>query len=338
MEQYQFISGKLFDIKTNKEIDIHDFKRAIMLNSIKNQGYITRSGIIVPLLAKDVEEIMDNLSLMDTLGEWPELPLVTKAKELGPVPLNTKLTFPLTKKQLIIINRLLFHPEDEVLFITTGTGGTGKSTFLNLIKQLFDNDFSATSVGDLTNDFSTAEAVKHRLICSDELGKGDLDTKILKTLASKQYIFVNPKHKTGYTVKSQSALFWCCNNVPRIDCTDDGIMRRIVFYCRNKVIENPDPKLNKQKFTEEQLLTILRYSLNFEYEGNEWKKPFEKETHLILKKDNSVYICKNAITYEDYKTMSIQKGLRPFNEQNWAKIKDLFDEWELKDYEQCEGN
>ena len=37
----------------------------------------------------------------------------------------------------------------------------------------------------------------------------------------------------------------------------------------NKVIENPDTSLNKKEFSEDELLDILRYSLNFEYKGLE---------------------------------------------------------------------
>lgn len=335
-ENFQYISGKLFDIRTNREIKESDLKKFILDTVIKNQGYITKDGVIIPLLIKDIEDIMDNLLALNKDELWPELPLVTKAKELGPLPLDSKLTFPLTKKQLIIINRLLFHPEDEVIFITTGIGGTGKSTFLNLIKQLFDNDFSPTTLSDLSNDFSLAEAIKHRLICSDELAKGELDNKILKTLASKQPVFANPKHKTGYMVKTQSALFWCCNEAPKIDATDTGILRRIVFYCRNKVIENPDTSLNKKEFSEDDLLNIIRYSLNFD--NKDWKKPFERETHNIIMKDNNVYICKDARTYEEYRTLCIEKGLKPFSEPNWRKLSELFEEWMSGDNEKCEGN
>lgn len=337
-ENFQYISGKLFDIRTNKEIKESELKKFILNTVIKNQGYITKDGVIIPLLIKDIEDIMDNLLALNRNELWPELPLVTRARELGPIPLDSKLAFPLTKKQLIIINRMLFHPKDEALFITTGVGGSGKSTFLNLIKQLFDNDYSPATLSDLSNDFTLAEAIKHRLICSDELAQGELDNKNLKTLASKQSVFANPKHKTGYTVDTQSALFWCCNDAPKINATDTGILRRIVFYCRNKVIENPDTSLNKKEFSEDELLDILRYSLNFEYKGLEWKKPFDKESHYTVMKDNSVYICKDARTYEEYRTLCIEKGLKPFSEPNWRKLSELFEEWMSGDNEKCEGN
>ena len=311
LSELVMVSGKVFNIKTHKELNTNELNKWFVDHGIRN--------------ATDVKNAIDDFTLTNIDEDWPELDVVTKAKELGPITEKVELPFPLTKKQIVIINRLLFHPEDEVLFITTGVGQTGKSTFLNIICQLFDNDVARTSISDLSNEFSRAEAVKHRLIASDELAKGDLDNQILKTLASKQPMFVNPKHSTGYNVKTQSALFWCCNKAPRIDATDTGILRRIVFYCRNKVIENPDPSLNKKVYTEEELLLIARRALAFE--DDNWRELFDRETHLTIMKDNSVYICRQFATYSEYRDACNRKGLKAYSEPNWKEIRELFTEW-----------
>lgn len=337
IQSYQYISGKLFNIKTKEEIKESDFKKMLFSQALLNGGYVTPDGVVIPIALKEIDSIIDNMLILNEEADWPELPLVTKARELGPVPLSTKLPFPLAKKQFYIINRLLFHPEDEYLFITTGIGGSGKSTFLNLIKQLFNNDFSPATISDLGNEFTKAEAVKHRLICSDELAKGELNNDTLKTIASKQSIFANPKYKTGYMVKTQSALFWCCNHAPKIDATDTGILRRIIFYCKDTPIQNPDPKLNKRVFSQEELLLYLRMALNFE-DINYVDKYLIPETHATIMKDNSVYICWDARDYEQYRTMCVAKGLRPFSEPNWVTIRELFEEWMSGDNEKCEGN
>lgn len=310
-----YISGKYFN--NNEEIKNIDkyLSRAIC----NNLGYLCNDADL-----KEVKTLLINWS--EPEDRWPELPLVTKAKELGPLTNDVEMAFPLEPKQLLIINRLLFHPEDEVIFITTGVGQSGKSTFLNIIKQLFNNDCSYASISDLTNGFIVAESVKHRLIASDELAKGDLDTKVLKQLASKQYIDINPKNLPSHTIKSQSALFWCCNKAPRIDATDSGILRRIVFYERNTKIENPDASLNSKVFTEDELLVIARRALNFE-QVKDWRSIFEEETHKYIMKDNSVYLCRNASNYEIYVDACRNKGLKPYSEPNWIEIKELFESW-----------
>ena len=60
-ENFQYISGKLFDIRTNKEVKEAEFKKFILKTVIQNQGYITKDGVIIPLLIKDIDDIMDNL-------------------------------------------------------------------------------------------------------------------------------------------------------------------------------------------------------------------------------------------------------------------------------------
>lgn len=306
---YHCISGKIFDNK-NKEIKYREFLKQIAYS--------------YHMLVEDAKKVIEQLLCFGEVGKWHELPIVEEAKSLGAIWNDLAMPFPLDYKQLQIINIMLFHPEEEVLFICTGVGGSGKSTFLNIVKQLFDNDFSSASLSDLANEFSVAEAVKSRLICSDELAKGDLDSKVLKQLASKQTMLVNPKGKTAYEVKTQSSLFWCCNNVPKIDCTDTGILRRLIYYCRDTPIKNPDKSLNGKEYSHDQLLIIARRALAFE--DKKWRQLFEKETHKCIMSNNSVAIC-NTSDYSQYKDKCLRKGLKPFSEPNFEQILELFKEW-----------
>lgn len=310
---YDMISGKVFQKGTPNEITQKELSRDLFEK--------------LTLQPKEIEDSLKGLAYYNEDGFWPELEIIGKARELEKVP---SLPFPLDFKQLVIIDRLLFHPDDEVIFITTGIGGSGKSTFLNIIRQLFGNDVSNCSLGDLTNDFNVAEAVKHRLIASDELAKGELNLPIIKQLASKQKMMVNPKHMTAYEVQTQSAMFFCCNKAPKLDVTDTGILRRIIYYERNTRIENPDPTLNKHVFTDEELLSIARNALETERiqstYGN-WTDIFKEETHKYIMKDNSVYLLLGRVVYVDYVDGCREKGLKAYSEPNWREIHDLFTEW-----------
>lgn len=311
---FQFISGKYF--YNNNEIVNPD--KYITLAYRKEYGEI--------LYAKDVKEILSTIQNLSDTTIWPELPIITEAKKLGAINSDKDAPFQLDKKQLIILNILLYHPYDEVMFITTGIGGSGKSTFLNIVKQLFNNDYAAIPLSELTG-FMVAQAVSKRLICSDELGKGDLDSKILKTLISRQQLDVNPKYGIPYHAQCQSSLFYCCNKAPKIDITDTGILRRIIFYERNTKIENPDTSLNHVQYTYEQLLWFARRALAAEQIYPRWKEVFVEETHKYLMKENSVFICK-AETYPEYREKCTVKGLKPFSEPNWQEIKAVFEEWQ----------
>lgn len=256
---------------------------------------------------------------------WPELPIIKTAKELGPITSNEGAPFQLDDKQYQILNILLYHPKEEVMFITTGVGGSGKSTYLNIIRQLF-KDYSSATLSDLTNPFIVAEATKHRLICSDELAKGDIDTKVLKTLISKQPMEINPKNLKPHLVQTQSSLFFCCNKAPKIDVTDSGILRRIIYYERNTKIENPDISLNSKIYTKDELLWFARRALAFE--NANWRDQFIQETHKYLMSNNTVYLCgMNTVTYQDYREACKNKGYKAYSESNYEEIKVLFKEW-----------
>lgn len=314
----RFISGKWFD-KDDNEIKLIN-------------RYIAKvTGKFNP---KDITNIMDSFIMIygDMSGSWCKLPIVRKALELGELKKDTKLPFDLDEKQLIIINRLLFHPEDEIMFICTGVGGSGKSTFLNIVKQLFDNDVSAATLTDLGNSFIVAQAIEHRLIASDELAKGELNNANLKTLISKQQVTANHKGRIPYDVRSQSALFFCCNNPPKIDITDTGILRRIVYYSRNTKIENPDKSLNKREYKQDELLTIARVALSYNsLENDSWFDYFKEETHKNLISNNSVYIYFNSDDYNEsyssYKIYCLDKNLKPYSEPTYESILELIKEW-----------
>ena len=258
-------------------------------------------------------------------------------KEKGYIPRG--LPFPLDDKQLVILYIMLFHPELEVFFITTGIGGSGKSTFLNIIKQLYENDVSSTPLADLSNDFMLAEALKHRLIASDEIGAGELNLPKLKTIVSKQMIQVNEKFGQTYTTRAQSVLFYSCNQAPKIDISDSGMLRRIVFYSRNTVIQNPDTSLKDKKFTRDQLIDIIIYCYNAvalefdEHDPYKWKEIFKKETNVYLIGNNSVglyykLIRKESIkmryeiapTYASYRGFCSENGYKAFSSGKYEEI------------------
>lgn len=304
----RFISGKWFlDGKELKDIDRYLLSVDINLNSIDK--------------VKKVKDMF--ITLYGEDGDWLELPIIQEAKrqkELQP------LCFPLNTQQLTIINRLLLGQNEEVCFICTGVGGSGKSTFLNIVKQIFDNDVAACTLSEL-NGFNISEAVSHRLIASDELASDELNNGLLKSIISRQCIQVNPKNQTPYQTKCQSALFFCCNEAPKIDLDDTGMLRRIIYYKMDKKIENPDRTLNHKAWTHEDLVNIVAHALSVNTEN--WKEQFEEDTHYYLLKNNSVYRFRDTKEYSDYVKECNMARLKPFSEPKWSSIKALISEWDI---------
>lgn len=345
--EIQFISGKYFS-KDHKEIKNIDRYLS------KTYYNITRKFISEHDLKYLKLGIINNTN--DEEREiWYRSNLIDEAlqmEETGYSP--TSLPFPLDDKQLTILYVLLFHPEYEVFFITTGVGGSGKSTFLNIVKQLFDDDVSSTPLSNLSNQFMLAEALKHRLIASDEIGAGEVDLPIIKTIVSKQRIQVNEKFGATYDTLAQSALFYCCNEAPKIDISDTGMLRRIVFYSRNTKIENPNPELQKRRYTKEELIDFILYAKKIEgfYVGkpiDEWKKLFKEETNVFLSTSSSVGLfMKECIKYgqpvrdyQGYKNFCYRDNYKPFSKRKFDEmmkwlLENYTDESKLKNSEKFE--
>lgn len=311
---FRYISGKWFH-HDNEITNINDMIR------IANHG--------VPLFDEEigkVKEIIRNSDRQENIkGIWPQI----KWPEV-----HGELPFPLDDKQLILINRMLYHPfdnKDRNLIICSGIGGSGKSTYLNIIKQLHKNDCGNASVSDLSNPFMVAEAVSHRLICSDEIGAKDLDCEVLKKIASKQEMTINPKFQTPHDIHTQSNCFWCCNNLPKLDISDSGLLRRVCFYTRNTKIENPDQSLQQHVYTDEELAIIATKAK--EYEDDLWfEHNFQEETREWIMKSNSVW----RYWADDYQLYCVACDIarqKPFSEPKWIEIHNLFVDW----YEEC-GN
>lgn len=311
----EFVSGKWYF----KEKEIKDISKWLY----RSQG--NKDVLAYADAFKSVSDLDNTINLFTrvygTAGRWKPLPIIEEAKaqaELKP------LCLPLSSEQLKIINRLL-APNQQKFFIITGVGGSGKSTFLNLIKQIFDNDFASLSLTDLGNDFKLAEGVDKRLICSDELSSGDLNNDVLKTIISGQDITVNPKFRTPYVAKFQSSFIFCCNKPPKLNISDSGLLRRIVYYGMEKKIEKPDLGMAYAEWTHEDLVNVVAHALAMDM--TDWEEDFKADTHKYLLKYNTVYLFRDCESYTFYKMRCMDAGYRPFSLTSWQEIKEIVEDW-----------
>lgn len=306
----KYISGKWFKKDGEEIINIKAYMYAVPELDIRS-----------------LKDITDTIDLFigvygDYMGWWPEMKIVKEAKEKAVLE---PLAFPLDEYQLMIINRLIYG-RDEMMFILTGIGGSGKSTFINIIRQIFGNDSASLSLSDLCNDFMLANGANKRLISSDELDSDDLRNSRIKTLISKQPITVNPKFQCPVDIRWQGSMVFSCNKPPKLDISDSGLLRRICYYCMNKKITNPDPTMKDKVFSHNELVNIVAHALKMD--TKDWFLTFfQQDTRKVLMESNNVFKTK-ADTYEDYKTACFKSNYRPYSIDNWENIHDLFKEWE----------
>jgi len=114
-----------------------------------------------------------------------------------------------------------------------GAAGTGKSTILNIIQELFDGyycTFSAKALGSTTDAFALEPFKNNPLVAIQH--DGDLsrieDNTRLNSLVSHEEMTVNEKFKSQYTNRFNAMLFMGTNKPVKITDSKSGIIRRLI--------------------------------------------------------------------------------------------------------------
>lgn len=263
-------------------------------------------------------------------GQWPELPMLTKAKKKISEGYQSKeLAYPLNEKELKIIHYLVDgDPKDNYAIFFHGIGGSGKSTICNLIASIFgDLDTSRCGFTQLGEKFARETLAGKRLWYDADISANwsENATNTLKKVITHDTDQFERKGKNPYTAQYRCKALFCCNVAPKFDVTDTGLLRRIVYYSKNKKIENPDGNLANKKYTEDELIDIVIAALNTDISN--FYKDFEKETREIIMSTNNVAkygICDN---YDTYKIQCSAAGVYPYAQEKWEKLRELFREW-----------
>lgn len=121
----------------------------------------------------------------------------------------------------------------QKFMVLYGAAGTGKSTVLNIIQQLFDGYYSvfdAKSLGSSSNAFALEAFKTNPLVAIQH--DGDLsrieDNTRLNSLVSHELMTVNEKFKSTYSNRFKCFLFMGTNKPVRITDAKSGLIRRLI--------------------------------------------------------------------------------------------------------------
>ena len=121
----------------------------------------------------------------------------------------------------------------QKFLVMYGAAGTGKSTILNIIQDLFDGYYSvfdAKALGSANNAFALEAFRSNPLVAIQH--DGDLskieDNTRLNSLVSHEMMIVNEKFKSNYASRFNSFLFMGTNKPVRITDAKSGIIRRLI--------------------------------------------------------------------------------------------------------------
>lgn len=134
-----------------------------------------------------------------------------------------------------------------------GSAGTGKSTVLNIIQQLFEGYYSvfdAKALGSSSNSFALEAFKTNPLVAIQH--DGDLsrieDNTRLNSLVSHELMTVNEKFKSTYSNRFKCFLFMGTNKPVRITDAKSGLIRRLIDISPsgNKLTVSEYNKVTKQ--------------------------------------------------------------------------------------------
>ena len=121
----------------------------------------------------------------------------------------------------------------QKFMVLYGSAGTGKSTVLNIIQQLFEGYYSvfdAKALGSAANAFALEAFRNNPLVAIQH--DGDLsrieDNTRINSLVSHEIMTVNEKFKSTYSTRFKAFLFMGTNKPVRITDAKSGLIRRLI--------------------------------------------------------------------------------------------------------------
>lgn len=195
------------------------------------------------------EQMWDNFHMLD------EKLIFSNTKTTKKDYASKKLSYPLEKGDISSYERLIstLYSEEErrkiewaigsivtgdskklqKFMVLYGAAGTGKSTVLNIIQQLFEGYYSvfdAKALGSSSNSFAL-EAFKNNPLVAIQ-HDGDLsrieDNTRLNSLVSHETMLINEKFKSTYSNRFKCFLFMGTNKPVKITDAKSGLIRRLI--------------------------------------------------------------------------------------------------------------
>ena len=224
-------------------------------------------------------------------------------------------------------------------FILTGDGSNGKSTLLDIIKELIGKEnISSVDLKELNDRFKTFQLEGKLVNIGDDISNEYIpDNSTFKKLVTGETVNVERKGADPFDFNNYSKLIFSANDMPRINDLSDGLKRRIIFIPFNAKFSKRDPDYDP--FIVDKLLSneSLQYLLKIALEGLNrilYNRSFTipkvvEETWDDYEKRNNPVVgyldegkIENELTtdvYLQYQTYCVSSGLKPLSKVSFTR-------------------
>lgn len=247
-----------------------------------------------------------------------------------------------------IFGYVLFRRNEfGAIFVLTGDGSNGKSSYLKMIRKLVGSEnTSSLDLKELDQRFKTAELFGKLVNIGDDIDKAYIkSTSVLKKLATGESLNVERKGKDPFDFTNYAKLIFSANEMPRINDYTDGLARRlqIVPFKAKFSPDDPDydPFITDKLLSEESMQYVLVLALNalnrlLKNKKFTQSKAVEKELRKYQEENNPVISFMNnenveldravvADVYMQYKLYCSENGYQAVSNISFSKtIKRLY--------------
>lgn len=148
-------------------------------------------------------------------------------------------------------------------FILTGTGSNGKSTFLEMLKQLLgDDNISQLDIGEMDDRFSTALMASKLANIGDDVSSDFLQGKsvsFFKKTVTGNGLKAENKGQTPFFFKPYTKLLFSANRIPRMKDGGEAVTRRLVIIPFQAKFSRDDPDFDYDIETKLQSKECMEY-------------------------------------------------------------------------------
>lgn len=140
---------------------------------------------------------------------------------------------------------LLRRNKFQKFFIICGNGGTGKSTYCNLIRKMFaghDQYVSDVALSQFDQDYHLATLLDSMVNIDDDASADKVlrDAGRFKSIVVGNPVLVRQIYSQPIKYWSKSTIIICANEMPKIMDNSEGLYRRLLLVELNNKIEHPD--------------------------------------------------------------------------------------------------
>ncbi|MBA9088778.1 putative DNA primase/helicase [Fontibacillus solani] len=235
---------------------------------------------------------------------------------------------------------LLRRNELGKAFILTGSGSNGKSTLIDMIKHfLGDGNYSSLAMNELGQRFKTAEVFGKLANLGDDISSQYIDDNaVFKKLVTGETVNAERKGRDPFDFNNYAKMIFSANQLPRINDTTDGLMRRLIIIPFNAKFSSKDDDFDP--FIKDKLITdsAMEYFLRIALEGlkrvlnnNKFTMPTVAVTELeqyelmnnpllaFISDDRKIHNELTRDVYLSYSAWCHSNGLRPLSQIQFSR-------------------